>query len=163
MTLPAIQQELDKIADLFGMADRIQKSAELPLSLAMAAAGHLTQYICVRVAGLIEHAVREIFFAYALSRTGASPLAVFVSKSLERPGNLGPEPLCQLVGRFDSAWEVGLRTYMQGERWAAVDSVIKNRNKISHGESVSLGFAQMSDWYRRVVEVLDYIEGRAVP
>jgi len=163
MTLPAIQQELDKIEDLFRTAGRVQKTSELPLSLALAAAGHLTQYICVRVAGLMEHAVRQIFFAYALSKVGASPLASFVSNSLERPGNLGPEPLCQLVGQFDSEWDSELRDYMEGERWDALGSVIRNRNKISHGDTVSLGFVQMKEWYDRVVEIINYIERQVIP
>lgn len=163
MTLPAIQAEQNKIDDLLELVDLIQKSPELPAVTATAAAGYLTQHVCVRVAGFIEQAVRQIYYAYAVSRAGSSPVSNFVSRSLIRQQNLNSERLCQLAGRFDSTWQTELEAFLAGEKKEAVDSIVRNRHKIAHGESVSLGFVQMKDWYKRAVEVVGYIESQAIP
>lgn len=161
MTLPAIQQEIHKIDDLFDLVDGIQKAPGVPFPLATAAAAHLTQYICVRVAGFIEQSAREIYRAYALGRAGQSPLTRFVSTALERQQNLNAERLYQLAGRFDSNWEADLRVFMNEERKEALASILRNRHKIAHGDAVSLGVVQMKDWYKRVVEVVAFLEEQA--
>jgi len=161
MTLPAIKQEIGKIEYLFSLIDSVQRERGIPFALATAAAAHLTQYTCVRVAGFIEQAVREIYRAYALGRAGQSPLTRFVSAALERQQNLNAERLCQLAGRFDSKWEADLRVFMDEERKEALASILRNRHKIAHGDAVSLGVVQMKDWYKRAVEVVAFLEEQA--
>lgn len=158
MTLPAIQQEIDKIDDLFDLIDQIQKVPGVPFALAMSIAAGLTQYICVRVAGLLEQSMRQVFYTYSIQQVGQSPLSTFVSKALERPRNLNGEELCQLVGRFDADWQLQLRGHLQGKRWDALGSLIANRRRIAHGDPVTVGFHQMQEWHRSVVEVIRFVE-----
>ena len=47
---------------------------------------------------------------------------------------------------------------MIGERKDALDSVIANRNSIAHGESVGLTYMRINDYYKRIGEVIDFVD-----
>ena len=117
----------------------------------------LTQYLCVRVSGFVERAMRYLYYEHARRRSQPT-VAQFVSRRLDRSQNLNAERLCQLAGEFSDAWKVDLRAFIDEERNEAINSVQRNRNKIAHGESTDFGFVQLRDWYRKIVEVVDHID-----
>jgi hypothetical protein len=118
---------------------------------------HLTQYLCIRVAGFVEQSMRHLYYEHARRRSEPT-VAQFVSRRLDRPGNLNAEALCQLAGQFSDTWARELREFLGEERKLAVDSVLNNRNRIAHGESTSLGLVQLRDWYGKIVEVVERID-----
>ena len=136
MTLLVVQQQRDRLDAVFEFVERLQKT-DLPVDLSTALTAHLTQYLCVRVAG-------------------------FISKRLERRYNLNAERLCQLAGEFDPSWGEDLRSFLGEDRKLAIGSIVTNRHSIAHGESVSLGFVQMRDWYKQVLQVVEHMERQAL-
>ena len=82
----------------------------------------------------------------------------YVESRLGRLGNLNTEQLLQLVGSFDRDWHNKLEQFVIGERKDALDSVIANRNNIAHGESVSLTYMRIRDYYKRICEVVDFVD-----
>jgi hypothetical protein len=161
MTLLAVQQQRDRLDAVFELVERLQKS-ELPVGLLTALTAHLTQYLCVRVSGFIEQAAQQILTEHARLRSGPT-VASFVSRRLDRQQNLNSERLCQLVEQFDSSWGDDLRQFLGEDRKAAIESIVANRHKIAHGESVSLGFVQLREWYRQVLQVVEQMERQALP
>jgi len=123
---------------------------------------YLTQHLCVRLSGFIEQSVRSICYEYARQR-GHTNLAAFVSRIIERHyQNLNTERLCQLAGRFSADWEKDLRSYLTEEHKDAFTSILNNRHKISHGESVpTLGLVRLRRWYEKVVDALQFLEATA--
>ena len=150
MTLHSVQQHRDRLQAVFDLASGMVPGEPLQ--------AHVVQYLCVRVQGLLEQSIQLIYFEHARTRSQPS-VASYVGKALKRlPRNLSWDELCQLAGRFDPGWETQLRDFMKQEHKDAIRSVLTNRNKIAHGESVSLGLHQLKDWNARITDVVDYIE-----
>lgn len=161
MTLPAIQQQRDQIDTLFHVVRDLLRNDALATSLAVTLQAQLTQHLCVRVAGFIETSTRTIYYEHA-RRRGSITVARFVSRSLDRQPGPNCEYLSQLAGQFDPTWEADLRAMLVGEHKEAVDGVVSTRHRIAHGESVTLGFTQLESWYRKIVDVVEFIELQAV-
>jgi hypothetical protein len=47
---------------------------------------------------------------------------------------------------------------MDGARKDALDSVVDIRNKIAHGESVSLSLGTITQYHERIDEIIVYVE-----
>lgn len=161
MTLLVVQQQRDRLDAVFELVERLQKT-DLPVDLSTALTAHLTQYLCVRVTGFIERAARQIYSEHARLRSGPT-VASFVSKRLERRYNFNAERLCQLAGEFDPSWGEDLRSFLGEDRKLAIESIMTNRHRIAHGESVSLGFVQLREWYKQVLQVVEHMECQALP
>lgn len=160
MTLPAIQRQRDQLDDLFDLMDGLQRGqfGHLPPSTLFSIAARMSEYLCVRVSGFLERAVQQIFYEHAL-RTQDRALAKFVSTRLERETNYNAQRLADVVGQFDSDWQNQMETFLADDnRRNALDSIRANRNRIAHGESVSLGLAAMKDWYKRVADTIEHLE-----
>ena len=82
----------------------------------------------------------------------------YVESRLRRLGTLNTEQLLQFVGAFDPDWHNKLKQFVIGERKDALDSVIANRNNIAHGESVGLTYMRIRDYYKRICEVVDFVD-----
>ena len=82
----------------------------------------------------------------------------YVERRLRRLGNLNTEQLLQFVGSFHPDWHNKLEQFVIGERKDALDSVIANRNSIAHGESVGLTYMRINDYYKRIGEVIDFVD-----
>jgi hypothetical protein len=118
----------------------------------------LTEYICIRVSGFLEQAVRQIFYELA-RRKGDRALARFVSEQLSWETNFNAERLCNVIGRFDPDWQRDMEAYLQDDnRKNALDSIKNNRNNLAHGEWVGVGLATMKEWYKRVTDSVDHLE-----
>jgi len=63
-----------------------------------------------------------------------------------------------VVASFEKKWSVDLSAFMDGARKDALDSVVDLRNKIAHGESVSLSLGTISQYFERIDEIVVYIE-----
>lgn len=118
---------------------------------------HWARYLCILVSGFIEVAVRALYSGYAKNK--AAPFVVnYVERSLERLQNPNMEKILSIAVSFSPEWEAELRSATDGELKDAVDSVVANRNSISHGQDVGLTYVRVSDYYKRVVRVLDLVE-----
>lgn len=66
--------------------------------------------------------------------------------------------ILELVGSFNPEWEAELRAAVEGQLKDAVDSIVANRHRIAHGESVGLTFVRIKEYYRNALEVLEVID-----
>lgn len=119
------------------------------------------RYLCVRTSGLIEASVRHIFSQYSLKKASA-PVGRYAAASVQRMQNVSSDKVFQLVGGFDPAWREALEAFMVDERKDAVDSIVANRNAISHGNPTGITYATVRRYYELVLEVLDYLEAEYV-
>jgi hypothetical protein len=160
MTLPLIQQQKDQIKAIFELAEGLNrgKYGTLQMTAQAAAIARLSEYLCVRVAGLVEQSTREVF--RELARRGPSQqLSNFVVSRTGRDRNVNSEILCQIAGQFDVGWRHQLENFLADKnRGDSLDSVIRNRHKIAHGQSVSIGLVQIKAWYQPIVEIIDFLE-----
>ncbi len=148
-----VHAEKMKIDSLFEKADVCSKDLEV--------LAHWAQYICVRVCGLLEICIQTLLSQYARDKAHKN-VARFVESKLRRFNNTGTERILGLVSDFSPRWRRTLQEYLEGERKDALDSLRANRNRIAHGESVSVTLPQVQSWYRRALEVLAFIENELI-
>lgn len=118
---------------------------------------HWARYTCIVMSGYIEDSVKELFRAYTIERV---PTTVFnyVSAQLKSFQTADTDKISELVSRFDKAWSESFTTFLTEERRAAVNSVVGNRHRIAHGLDVQVTMSQLSQWYPKVNEVIDYLK-----
>ncbi|MFQ5949777.1 MAG: HEPN domain-containing protein [Nitrospiria bacterium] len=140
------QQRLDR---LFKQIEAFSGDAELQ--------SHWARYLCVLVSGFLENSVRAIYRQY--SRKKAAPyVANYVDAQLKGFQNPKMEKILELTKLFSSEWESELRSVTQGEPKDAVDSIVANRHRISHGEFVGVTFTRICDYYKNAIKVIELIE-----
>jgi hypothetical protein len=117
----------------------------------------LARYLCVLVSGFVETAVAELAIEHCRSRSSSSVLN-YSSAQLDRIQNLKAHKLVQIIGSFEKKWSTELTIFMEGARKDALDSVVDLRNKIAHGESVSLSLGRITQYYDQIDEIIQYVE-----
>ena len=117
----------------------------------------LARYLCVLVLGFVETAVAELAIEHCRSRSASSVLK-YASAQLDRLQNLKAQKLVQVIGSFEKKWSSELSMFMDGDRKDALDSVVDLRNKIAHGESVSLSLGRIIQYHEKIDEIIVYIE-----
>lgn len=118
---------------------------------------HWARYLCVLVSGFLETSVRAIYSSYA--RTKAAPyVANYVEARLKDFQNPKMGKILELTRAFSAEWEDALRTATEGEPKDAVDSIVANRHRIAHGESVGITYDRMCRYYENAVLVVQKVE-----
>ena len=118
---------------------------------------HWARYLCVLVSGYLETSVRRIYSEYARTRA-AENVADYVYAQLSSFQNPKMEKILELTGSFSREWADDLKVATEGEQKDAVDSIVANRHRIAHGESVGITYATMRRYYENAVRVVELIE-----
>lgn len=122
---------------------------------------HWVRYLCIRVSGFLENALRHIYVDYARSNA-TKYVSNYVERQLERMPNPMMDRICGLTKAFNPQWESELRNTTELEVKESINSIIRNRNKIAHGESVNLTYTDIRRWYKNAVSVLRLIDDQCV-
>jgi hypothetical protein len=143
-----ILKQRQRLDHLFKLVRALDSDPELQ--------AHWACYLCVLASGLIETAVRASLADYA--RGAAAPaVARYVASCLEYFQNPKMEKIVGLIRSFDPNWASELVERTEGEPKDAVDSIVANRNNISHGRSVSISFAQMTKYYQGSLQAIEAV------
>jgi hypothetical protein len=68
-------------------------------------------------------------------------------KVLRRGQNPSPTYISDVLSRFDSSWGTQISNFIANEVGEdRIKSIVSNRNRIAHGESVSMGVASLMQW-----------------
>ncbi|MFX0200343.1 MAG: HEPN domain-containing protein [Candidatus Hodarchaeota archaeon] len=140
-----------KLDHLFQQVELLSDQIELQ--------SHWARYLCILVSGFLETATRAILAKYA--RDTASPkVANYVEGKLREFQNPKMGKILELIRLFSPEWEAVIAKQIEGELKDAVDSIVANRNKISHGEDVSITFARIQRYYQDAIRVIDLFESQ---
>nr|VFJ67139.1 MAG: hypothetical protein BECKFW1821C_GA0114237_101117 [Candidatus Kentron sp. FW] len=116
----------------------------------------LARYLCILVSGCLEKAVAALLLKHA-KQSGGPTLQRFVEIKTGRPMNLNVQRLQELLGSFDPDWSSELESFLVDECKEAVNSVVRLRNRIAHGETISVTYQQISGYHVKVQEVVNKI------
>jgi len=97
----------------------------------------VAQHACVRAVGLTEVGVRFALCDYATKRSNLE-VTSYVRKQAGFFYNPKYKPLRALLEVFSSSWAVQLDDAVTQDRRDMLNSIVDNKNKIAHGESVSV-------------------------
>lgn len=78
-------------------------------------------------------------------------------RQLDRFQNPNMERILQVAGSFDPTWRRELES-LEDRVKDAVDSIVSNRNQISHGENVGLSLGTMRRYYDGAVVIVEAIQ-----
>lgn len=119
---------------------------------------HWARYLCIMVAGLVENGLKEIFTKY-IENKSAKPIVKYSLAQLSKLNNPKAEKVCELVGSFKSEWRHDLEIYLNElGRSDAIDSIMNNRNQLSHGKDVGVSIVSVKGYFKKIVDVLEFIE-----
>jgi hypothetical protein len=147
MSLLEITRQRQRLDDLF------QKAKDLPDAEAQA---HWSRYLCVLVSGFLENSVRITYTEYA-RKCANSAVADFVESRLRQFQNPKMGTILDLTGGFSQEWRRRLETDAGGQLSESVNSIVGNRHKIAHGESVGLTLHTLLQYYADALKVVDLL------
>jgi hypothetical protein len=147
MSLIEITRQRQRLADLFQKANKLP-DAELQ--------SHWSRYLCVLVSGFLENSVRITYSEYARARADAS-VADFVESRLRQFQNPKMGSILELTGGFSQEWRQQLEKDTSGQLAESVNSIVGNRHKIAHGESVGLTLQTLAQYYADALRVVDLL------
>jgi hypothetical protein len=154
----AIRQHQQKIKAIFDLADIVLKSRTFQPSDAANLNAELARYACVLISGFVEKAVRELCLDYA-TRKSARNFARYVEKTWRDSQSMKAEVLLQIIGAFNETWRDQLDTELQTDgRGEALDAIVNLRNSIAHGGTGSTSLTNVKDYYKKIIEVVDFLE-----
>jgi hypothetical protein len=118
---------------------------------------HWARYLCVLVSGYIETSFRAIYNQYAKDKA-APKVASYVDIQLQQFRNPNMERILTLTRSFSAQWGDALEKVTDGQRAAAIDSIVANRHQIAHGGLfVGITFATIEKYYKNANEVIDLV------
>lgn len=121
---------------------------------------HWARYLCVLVAGFLENAISEVYSSY-VQKCSNEQVANYVEAVLGRIQNPKSQKFLETARSFNRDWELSLNDYIeQNGRKDAIDSVMTNRHLIAHGKDSGITLARLDQYFKKGVEVIDYIEGQ---
>jgi len=147
MSLIEITRQRQRLDDLF------QKAKNLPDPEIQS---HWCRYLCVLVSGFLENSVRLTYSEYARKRANEL-VADFVQNRLQQFQNPKMGPILDLTSAFSQEWKERLEDQTSGQLSESVNSIVGNRNKIAHGESVGLTMHALIQYYQDAQEVINLV------
>jgi len=143
-----LEQQETKLDKLFDLVQRVEDDEEQAL---------LAKFLCVRTSGFVESTCRNLINEFT---NGTSPIQIrsYVNRETKYITNLRYDRVVALLNSFDSQWKSSFESQVTEEHRTALNSIVSNRNNISHGENDSISFLLMKDYYERVKEIVEILK-----
>lgn len=118
----------------------------------------LTQFTCIRIAGMIEQVLVACLVDYA-QKIGHPKLAKFVDVQLQNFSNPKAGKVEALIRSFSDDWERKLKGKSDYERWkTSLDSLMNERHQIAHGSSSTITLGRLRQYYEDSLELLKALD-----
>ena len=140
------------------LEDTFRRVSQIPPT-DMEVLADFARYLCVLVSGFIEVAVSELASEYCTKRSSPQ-VARYTARQLQRFQNINSQRLIELVDAFESKWREDLEAFLQGGRKDAIDAVVSLRNRVAHGDQVTITYRAIADYFVAVKEVVDFLVRR---
>ncbi len=140
-----------QLNDLFDKVSTLESDLEMQ--------SHWARYLCIRVSGFLEVAVSTIYKNYAKDK--AAPFVFnYIDKQLSGFQNPNMEKILNITRAFSADWakEIELELSKNSEIKDSIDSIVKNRNKIAHGENVGITYSRMKVYYENALKLVKLLE-----
>ena len=119
----------------------------------------LTKYLCVRTAGLLETYIKARFSEYT-NKSVPKEVKRFISGRFKDITNLRCNKLREVLDSFSNDWATDFDTYIDEheQQKNSLDSVITNRHDIAHGQTGSLSFRNLQQYYIDIKLIINELE-----
>lgn len=141
----AIYRQQQRLDELF---DRVKDMTDVELQ------SHWCRYLCVLTCGFLENSVELCLSEYSKRRCNDN-IGNYVQAKLSGFQNPKMGAVLDLFGSFNPEWRIRLDEVTQGQLADSVNSIVGNRHKIAHGDSVSLSLNSLRTYYRDALKVVE--------
>ncbi len=140
-----IVEHQEKLQRLFNNARELHKQDNVD-DLTKSA---FVSFLCVRTSGYLETSVTKILSEYieVETREESPYIANFARTKLNTTFNPWPSEILKLLGQFNIEWKNVVRDAIKDRISASIESMVRNRNKIAHGEDVILSLEELTDTF----------------
>ncbi len=153
----AQHQELNQLEQVSSLALDRNKEIE----------AHLANYLCVRISGFLEVAIREICKEYIKNNSvPGSQLEYYTNQQWKRGLSFRRENILNLLREFNKEWATEFtKTKMpnSGDLHIAIDTVVNSRNAIAHGEDSDITLSELKAHFDKIKVVVEEIEKQFNP
>ena len=119
---------------------------------------HWARYLCVLASGFLENALKDVYGNYA-QRCSNKGVGNYVAATLGKIQNPKATRFVETARAFHDAWADGLNVFLDSEgRREAIDAIMSNRHLIAHGKDSGITLANLAEYLRRSVQVIEFIE-----
>jgi hypothetical protein len=151
--LPQVHSNIQRIKAIIELAKLLPQEPEILSNWA--------KYVCVLASGLIETSIRDILIHYSTIKSNPE-VGSFVNSRLKGVTNLNFEKIKQLLYNFNNRWGNDFETIFSAEHKDAIDSIIANRHEIAHGRNVGITLVRVTEYFNRVVSVIQWIDDKVL-
>lgn len=122
---------------------------------------HLTEYSLIVCSGTLEQAFKNII-ADHVTRGSSPEIVQYIDKTIRRCGaNPSKSKIVEMLEKFNSAW--GRQFKQETSRLSqrdidSLESLVKERNLLAHGDSVSISLNCVIEYYCRARNVVGKLE-----
>ena|SRR5438270_10497617 len=139
--------------------DAAFERAKTLMALDIEVQADFAKYLCILVSGYIETSVAQLAIDYCRRRAQTN-VSNYANRELSRLQNVKAERLLQLVGSFSEDWRKDVQSYIEGRRRDALNAVIDSRNKIAHGESVTITYSRIREYDTAIQEIVAFLTAK---
>jgi len=147
LRIDAEEKKLDNLLDQIRKVDNDELQA------------HLSKYFCVKISGYFENVIKSLVETYSTG-TCPKPIKTYIDGSVKSITNLSEDKLCKFLKKFDPDWESRFLSNVSERELQSLNSIISNRNSISHGQQDNISYTYVSQYYsdlKGVIKVLKEI------
>jgi hypothetical protein len=145
----AIERARSRLDATFKRIDSIEEDQ-------LEARADFARYLCVLLTGYLEKAISELLIQHARQQSSAA-IQRYVRSSLERFQNPSVGKIINLFEKFSEDWRDDLKGFLVDERAAAIGSVLKERNRIAHGDDSDISYVRVTTYRAQIDIVVEHI------
>ncbi len=123
---------------------------------------HWAKYLCILVSGFLESSISAIYSEYA-QKCANSNIANYVERQLNGFQNPNMTKILALAGSFNANWRKELEKATESQIKDSIDSVVRIRNSIAHGQNIGVSHSYIKIYYQDAVKVVELIEKQCNP
>ncbi|MFB6340316.1 HEPN domain-containing protein [Saccharicrinis sp. FJH62] len=114
---------------------------------------HLSRYLCIRTSGYLETVIRSLILNFC---EGTSPQQIenYLTQKTKYITNLEYKKILRLLGEFSKDWKETFESNITDIQKSSLNSVVSNRNSIAHGNTDSITFRNMKEYYLHIKDVV---------
>jgi len=139
------EKKLDNLLEQIGRLDDDELQA------------HLSKYFCIKISGYLENTIKSLVATYSTG-TCPYPIKTYIDGSVKGITNLSEDKLCKFLKRFNPDWETKFLSTVSEREIQSLNSVISNRNSISHGQQDNISYTYVSQYYSDLKGVVNKLK-----
>lgn len=118
---------------------------------------YLSKLLCVMVSGYLEVNLKELILEY-VSNKSAPLIQAYIESSIKNLTNLKANRIIENLNKFNTDWGKDFENKITDEQKDAIDTLIANRNLISHGNDVGISYIKINEYFQKSKEIVVLME-----